>query len=86
MNTLNDRLPSIQDRTRMSIDFNVALKKACLAENILYFDLTKEALNPAWGLVSSKFRPFVIDHHYPLTYEIVEIFTLKLIMTVKGLN
>ncbi len=86
LNKLNSIFPSVKDRTLMSIDFNAALKKACASIQTPYFDLTEEALNPSWGLLSSKFRPFVVDHHYPLTYEIVEIFTLKLIMTVKGLN
>jgi hypothetical protein len=84
-NKLNDMLPSMHERTRRSIDFNASLKKACLAENIQYFDLTKEVLDPTWGFLSSKFRPFEVNHHYPLTYEIVEIFTLKLILTIKGL-
>lgn len=56
-------LPSLEKRTKMSLDFNKMLKKECKCNGFAYLDYTEYFMDSTTGIIKKRYSDDM-DHHY----------------------
>ena len=74
--------PGDEERTALAHEFNRRLRVAAAELGVSYFDINDDILDPATGMVASRFIPFGFDHHLMPSLEVHAMHWRKLLPLV----